>query len=68
MAVMKGLDNAVIRTAPIFTNVRNLWHSHLKLHEVGVQQHGEPVLHARQSAACALSICNVLVRAVRMGS
>lgn len=35
VAVIKGLDQSVIRTAPIFTNVRNLWQSHLKLHEVG---------------------------------
>eukprot|EP00983_Pelagomonas_calceolata_P114965 1160142-Pelagomonas_calceolata.AAC.30 len=27
-------DASVIRTAPIFTNIKNLWKSHLQLHQV----------------------------------
>ncbi len=31
--VMKGLDDAVIRTAPFFTNVKALWQNKLRQHE-----------------------------------
>ena len=47
VAVMKGLDRSVIRTAPIFTNVKSLWQSHLKLHEV---KYGpQPYAHVKAS-------------------
>lgn len=57
VAVMRGLDSSVIRTAPIFTNVRQLWQSHLRLHEV---RHGpQPYAHVKASMvrlpfACAI--------------
>jgi hypothetical protein len=47
VAVMRGLDSSVIRTAPIFTNVRNLWQSHLKLHEV--KSGPQPYAHVKAS-------------------
>lgn len=37
MAVMTAADSSVIRTAPIFTNIKNLWKSHLQLHKVGAR-------------------------------
>lgn len=32
--VMTDVDQSIIRTAPFFTNVRELWKSHLKLHQI----------------------------------
>ena len=34
VAVIMAQDASVIRTAPIFTNIKNLWKSHLQLHQV----------------------------------
>ncbi|KAG2498331.1 hypothetical protein HYH03_003591 [Edaphochlamys debaryana] len=57
VAVLKGLDRSVIRTAPIFTNVKNLWQGHLKLHEVKFGP--QPYAHVKASMvrlpyACAI--------------
>ena len=51
VAVISGLDSSVIRTAPIFTNVRNLWQSHLKLHEVRQQQQNKVLNEAEAESA-----------------
>ncbi len=57
VAVMRGLDKSVIRTAPIFTNVRNLWQSHLKLHEV--RQGPQPYAHVKASMVRLPFACTV---------
>ena len=33
VSIMHGLENAIIRTAPFFTNAKALWQSHLRHHE-----------------------------------
>mmetsp|Transcript_14469 Transcript_14469/g.31389 ORF Transcript_14469/g.31389 Transcript_14469/m.31389 type:complete len:1906 (-) Transcript_14469:1211-6928(-) len=57
VAVMQGLDKSVIRTAPIFTNVKNLWQSFLQLHEV---KHGpQPYAHVKASMVRLPFACSI---------
>jgi hypothetical protein len=57
VAVMRGLERSVIRTAPIFTNVRNLWQSHLKLHEV--RQGPQAYAHVKASMVRLPFACSI---------
>ncbi|MEW5316534.1 MAG: hypothetical protein WDW38_007902 [Sanguina aurantia] len=57
VAVLKGIDESVIRTAPIFTNVKSLWQGHLKLHEV---RHGpQPYAHVKASMVLLPYACSI---------
>ncbi|PNW77392.1 hypothetical protein CHLRE_10g434600v5 [Chlamydomonas reinhardtii] len=57
VAVLKGLDRSVIRTAPIFTNVKNLWQGHLKLHEVKFGP--QPYAHVKASMVRLPYACSI---------
>jgi hypothetical protein len=53
----QGLDRSVIRTAPIFTNVKNLWQGHLKLHEVKFGP--QPYAHVKASMVRLPYACSI---------
>lgn len=48
---------SVIRSAPIFTNVKNLWQSHLQLHEVRTGP--QPYAHVKASMVPLPFACSI---------
>jgi len=57
VAVMMAQDASVIRTAPIFTNIKNLWKSHLQLHQV---RHGpQPYAHVKANMVRLPYACSI---------